>query len=172
MVAGGFNWEARPADGRVRAGSLLLWAPFIHIDESLRVLKVSGKQLIPLTVPELQRFQEGDQEAFVVSRGKMRKSVVLAPPDERGNWWLLPVLGDYGQDGYPLNSLLAPIVTFEAAPQVQLAAGYFDLRQAAVVNRRVMRLAGTPGQLTRESIAGLRVLMTSYIRGHWPPANR
>lgn len=172
MIAGGFDWEARPADGSVRAGSLLLWAPFIHIDESLRVLQASEGQLMPLTVQELARFQEGDRVALVVSRGKMRKAVVLAPPDERGNWWLLPVLGDYGQDGYPLNSLVAPIVTFEAAPQIQLAAGYFDLRQAALVNRRVMRLAGIPGQLTRESIAALRVLMTSYIQGHWPPITR
>jgi len=55
MIAGGFDWEARPADGS-RAGSLLLWAPFVHIDESLRVLIASEGQLMPLTVQELTRF--------------------------------------------------------------------------------------------------------------------
>jgi hypothetical protein len=169
-VAGGFEWEARPADGRVRAGSLLLWAPFIHIDQTLRVLTTTEGRLRALTVQERERFNEGDREALVVSRGKMRKALVLAPPDERGNWWLLPLLGDYGQDTYPLNSAVAPIVTFGAVPELQLAAGYLDMRQAALVNRSVIRLAGIPGQLTRESTAALRLLLVSYVQGHWPPS--
>ena len=170
-VSAGFEWEARPADGRVRAGSLLLWVPFIHIDQSLRVLSADEGQLRALTVQELERFNQGDREALVVSRGKMRKAVVLAPPDEKDNWWLLPILGDYGQDGYPLNSVVAPIVSFDAVPELQLAAGYFDFRQAALVNRRVIRLVGIPGQLTLESTAALRLLFSSYVQGNWPPKN-
>ena len=157
-------WEG-PGSGAIRPGSLIFGAPFVHLDDNLRLCRTIGNRLVLLSPDEIVRWNEGDLEASIFCRGKLRKAIVLRMADDGDNWWLLPVFGDYGQRAYPLNMPRPAIVRFPSAAHVGLESGYVDFRQAALVHQSVLPPLRVDGHLAPRSVVIVRAAMAAYVRG-------